>query len=305
MTRIMKAIVVGSNGYLGQNIIISLLEKGVQLICHDLHDTSALKERAHLLSYHKLDITDGVAVADVDWNADAVFFLAGLTGTRVSIEKAPLYVKTNELGLAHVLDALVKQGARPRILFPSTRLVYRGATGPIPEDHEKEFKTVYALNKFSCEQLLRIFAVNYGIPYTVFRICVPYGNLGNVPFSYGTIGFLMKQAATGAILLYGDGNQRRTFTHVGDIAEIMFRCLSAKPTENAVYNMGGEDYSLKQVAEMIATLRQATIRFQEWPALDLRLESGDTVFDSRKLDLLLSYRYQYRFLDWLNSLDMH
>ena len=300
----MKAIVIGSNGYLGQNIIISLLEKGVQLVCHDLHDASALKEHAHLFSYHSLDITDPEAVAAVDWNADAVFFLAGLTGTRVSIEKAPSFVKTNELGLAQVLEALVKQDVRPRILFPSSRLVYNGSPGPIPEDHEKEFKTVYALNKFSCEQLLRIFAVHYGIPYTVFRICVPYGNLGNVPFSYGTIGFLMKQALTGTITLYGDGSQRRTFTHVGDIANVMFRCLSAKKTENAVYNIGGEDYSLKQVAEMIATVRQATIRFQEWPALDLLLESGDTVFDSRKLDLLLSYRYQYSFLDWLNSLDM-
>ncbi len=82
----------------------------------------------------------------------------------------------------------------------------------------------------------------------------------------------------------------------------MFRCLLVKETENSVYNIGGEDYSLKEVAERIATVRQTTIRFQEWPPVDLMLESGDTVFDSRKLDVVLRYRYQHRFLDWLNSL---
>lgn len=299
----MKVIIIGGNGYLGQNITIDLLDRGVQLACYDIHESAALKDQAHRFSYHPLDITDGMALDAVDWSANAVYFLAGLTGTRVSIEKAPLYVKTNELGLVRTLDAMVKQGVHPRVLFPSSRLVYKGAPGPLQEDHEKEFKTVYALNKFCCEQLLKIYASHRGIPYTVFRICVPYGNLGDVPFSYGTIGFLMKQAATGEITLFGDGSQRRTFTHVGDMAEIMFRCLSDRQTENAFYNIGGEDYSLKQAAELVAAVRPATIRHQDWPAVDLALESGDTVFDSRKLDLLLSYRYQYRLQDWLNSLE--
>lgn len=297
----MKVIIVGSNGYLGQNITISLLDKGVQLACYDIHESAALKEQANRFRYDQLDITDSAAVAAVDWNADAVFFFAGLTGTKVSIDKTPQYINTNEIGLAHVLDTLVKQGVYPRVMFPSSRLVYKGASGLISEAYEKEYKTVYALNKFCCEQILRIFAIHHGIPYTVFRICVPYGNLSNVLFSYGTIGFLMKQSVTGSINLYGDGSQRRTFTHVGDIAEIMFRCLSFKQTENDVFNVGGEDYSLKQVTEMIAKVRQVTVRFREWPAVDLLLESGDTVFDSRKLDSLICYRYQYNFLDWLKE----
>ena len=298
----MKAIVVGSNGYLGQNLTIDLLNRGVHLACYDIHGAGALKEQAHRFSYQSLDITDEQAVQAVDWSADAVYFLAGLTGTRASIEKASFYVGTNELGLIHTLDAMAKQGVHSRILFPSTRLVYKGAPNPLKEDDEKEFKTVYALNKFCCEQLLKIYSVHYGIPYTVFRICVPYGNLGDVPFSYGTIGFLMKQAETGTITIFGDGSQRRTFTHVGDIGEIMFRCLSDRQTENDFYNIGGENYSLWQAAEWIAMVRPATIRCRDWPAMDLALESGDTVFDSRKLDQLLSYRYQYRLLDWLDSL---
>ena len=299
----MKAIIVGSNGYLGRNLTIHLLNRGFQLACYDLHDAGAMKDPAHLFSYHSLDIAEEGALDAVDWKTDAVFFLAGLTGTRISIENAPSYVKTNELGLARTLSAIVKQNVHPRIIFPSTRLVYRGAPGPLKEDETKEFKTVYALNKFSCEQLLRIYSVHFGIPYTVFRICVPYGNLGSIPFSYGTIGFLMKQAAGGRIHLYGDGSQRRTFTHVGDIVEIMHRSLSNRKTLNDVFNIGGEDYSLKQVAEMIAAVRPAKIHYQDWPAIDLLLESGDTVFDSGKLDGILSYRYQHHLMDWLRSLE--
>ena len=299
----MKAIIVGSNGYLGRNLTIHLLGRQFQLSCYDLHAASEMKDQAHLFSYRSLDITEADALDAVDWNADAVFFFAGLTGTRISIENATLYVKTNELGLARTLDAIARQNVRPRIVFPSTRLVYRGGPGPLKEDETKEFKTVYALNKFSCEQLLRIYSVHFGIPYTVFRICVPYGNLGNIPFSYGTIGFLMKQAADGRINLYGDGSQRRTFTHVGDIAAIMHRSLSSRKTLNDVFNIGGEDFSLKQVADRIVAVRPAKIRYQDWPAMDLLRESGDTVFDSGKLDGILSYSYQHHLMDWLRSLE--
>ena len=54
----------------------------------------------------------------------------------------------------------------------------------------------------------------YGIPYTVFRICLPYGTLVPEASSYGTAEFFMKKATAGEnITLYGDGKQRRTITY--------------------------------------------------------------------------------------------
>lgn len=58
------------------------------------------------------------------------------------------------------------------------------------EDDEKETKTIYAVNKIACENLLYAYRQNFDIPYTIFRICVPFGNMFSDDYSFGTIGFL-------------------------------------------------------------------------------------------------------------------
>jgi UDP-glucose 4-epimerase len=170
------------------------------------------------------------------------------------------------------------------------------------EESEKECKTVYALNKLCCESLLDIFASHYSLRYACFRICVPYGNVADVVYSYGTLGFLLRQASQGEIVLYGNGLQRRTFTHVGDIAAIMHEAAVSRKLQNDVYNIGGEDFSLRSVAELIALRKRCPIRSVPWPEDDLSLESGDTVFDHGKLQRDLGYVYRHRLEQWIDKL---
>jgi UDP-glucose 4-epimerase len=296
----MIAIVVGCNGYIGQNLTLFLLSKGVELRCYDIHSDVAIKDKN--IDYKKLDISDSKECSFVNWDVDVVYFLAGLTGTKASIEQADKFISTNDGGLNNVLSNITIQKASPRFIFPSTRLIYKGSSIELAEESEKEFKTVYALNKFSGEQLLNIYSSFYGLKFTIFRICVPYGNLGDIPFSYGTIGFMMKQSATGSITLFGDGNLRRTFTHIGHIVSILYIASSVQNTINDIYNIGGESFSLKEIADLIAEKDGSTINYVEWPHLDYLLESGDTVFNSQKIDNLLQLSYPYNFRKWLERI---
>lgn len=105
-----------------------------------------------------------------------------------------------------------------------------------------------------------------------------------------------------AITLFGDGSQKRTFTHVGDICRSILDTAFSENTNNQTYNIGGETLSLNQVASMIAQKYGVEVLYKEWSALDLAIESGDTIFDSSKLDALLPTPRRYRFQDWLNTL---
>jgi len=176
--------------------------------------------------------------------------------------------------------------------------------GKLREGDEKEFKTVYALNKFACEQYLEMYRRCFGIRYTVFRICVPYGNLLG-DYSYGTMGFLLGRAMKGEnIPLYGDGSQRRTFTHVYDICQILKEGAFLEGTLNDVFNIGGaDDLSMLELARMAAGKYGVDVTFSEWPGLDLAIESGDTVFDASKLERLMDYQYKYNLVDWLRESD--
>lgn len=294
----MKALLIGSNGYLGQNVFTYFRSRGIELRCLDVQSRSVITET----DYQTLDVTDSNSVRQVDWNVDAIIHLAGLTGTRASNDDPVRFTQVNEIGLQRMLDAIRRSGSRPHVIFPSTRLVYKGHERPLTEQSETECKTVYAINKLSCESLLRVYSQVYSLKYTCFRICVPYASLGSADYSYGTVGFMMRQAAQGEIVLYGDGTQRRTFTHVGDIAAIILATLRNDAVCNDVYNIGGETFSLGQVAALIADRKGCRVTRMPWPKEDLLLESGDTVFDDRKLQRDLGYRYEYQLGQWLAEL---
>jgi UDP-glucose 4-epimerase len=295
----MKALIIGSNGYIGRHLVRILQENGIPLSCCDKHDYSLDK----VDNYQKIDIRNRDQINDLDFGVDYIFVFAGLSGTTASFRNYKNFIDVNEKGLLNILDGIRSQNVFPRIVFPSTRLVYKGSNLPLSEESTLELKTIYASNKFACENYLKLYNEYYGIAYTIFRICVPYGNLLDGQYSYGTTGFFITQAINNkAISLFGDGSQRRTFTHVYDIVCIMVQTLQQTASKNETFNIGGEDFSLYEVANLIANKYHAEVTAKPWPEMDLKLESGSTVFDSSKIDDLLNYKYKYCLEKWVEQL---
>lgn len=299
MARASTAIVLGANGYLGGHLVRALERAGWRVRGHDLQERPAHGAAA----YAPLDLLRAGDVLAADWNADCVFLFAGITGTYSGFDQYERFVVLNELGLLNVLHAVRLSGRRPRIVFPSSRLVYRGADRPLREDDAKENKTIYAVNKNACEGLLAAYRNSFAIPYTVYRICVPYGNELGGDYSFGTIGNFLRQAREQkAIRLFGDGSLRRTFTHVEDICrQIALTCLQEGSAGQA-YNVAGEDFSLREVALRIAGKYGAELVQEEWPDRDLRIESGHTVFDAGKIESAFHPGLLRSFGEWLERL---
>ncbi|NTU74150.1 NAD(P)-dependent oxidoreductase [Candidatus Roizmanbacteria bacterium] len=294
----MKAIVIGANGYIARHLVKALKEnRGEVLVCSN---------RAESIDSHpdylQVDVTDPRSVDQLDFDADAVFVFAGLTGTAAGFNKYDDYICVNQIGLLNILDALKKKNPKIRVVFPSSRLVYKGQKDvALKEDAEKEFKTIYALTKYAGEETLQMYHNAFGLNYTIYRICVPYGNLLGGSYSYGTLGFMLGKAQKGeSITLFGEGSQKRTVTHVGDICEGILKTSLLSQTENGVFNIGGETLSLLDAATAVAKKYGVGVEFKPWNPLDLSIESGDTIFDSTKLDALLGSR-QYEFYSWLEQ----
>ena len=102
-----------------------------------------------------------------------------------------------------------------------------------------------------------------------------------------------------SISLYGDGSVRRTLTYMDDLCVTMIKAAVSEYCANDVFNVGGEDYSLKEMAELIAQKYDVGVDFVPWPDVALKIESGDTVFDSSKLDSLIGSYTNSRFTDWV------
>lgn len=277
-----KCAIIGSKGYIGKHLEYYLKQKKNDVVCYDVVESEDV-------NYHRCDLTDFESVRRIiDLKVDYIFMFAGLTGTYVGFDKANIFVNVNEMGLINLLNCIRESKYRPKIIFPSTRLIYKGADKALKEDDEKETKTIYAVNKIACENLLYAYRQNFDIPYTIFRICVPFGNMFSDDYSFGTIGFFIRQASNDRrITLYGDGSIKRTFTSMHDLCKQIVEVGMERVSDGEIYNIGGHTYSLRIAAEIIASYYKAEISFISWPERDLKMESGSTYFDSSKIERVM------------------
>lgn len=282
-----KIVILGANGYIGRNIayILGLEPDQYRLALYGVEPESV----DACAAYWQADMTDPEQVSKIDLDCDVIMMFVGRTGSANGFEQYNSFIDVNERTLLNLLTEYRRQNSMARIVFPSTRLVYHGVNGSLPENAKKEFKTVYAVNKFACEQYLAQFHRMYDVQYTIFRICVPYGTMIPGASSYGTAEFMLSKAQKGEnISLYGDGTVRRTLTHMEDLCRTLIEGALSVQCANDVFNIGGEDYSLKEMAERIATRCGVGIDNVPWPETAWKIESGDTVFDSTKLDERIS-----------------
>ena len=278
-----KCCIIGANGFIGKHIVDYLQRLyGIEVYCYDV------VVQAELPNYKCVDLTDRQAVENIDLNVDYLFMFAGLTGTYAGFDAYEKYININEIALLNLLDSVRKSEYRPRVIFPSTRLVYKGYDKPLREDDAKESKTIYAANKLACEGYLQAYRDSFDIPFTVFRICIPYGNMLSTDYSFGTVGFFIKQAQAGNdITLYGGGTIKRTFTHMEDLCYQIVEGAMKEESNGQIYNVGGETLSLKQAAEIVANKFGTNVVSIPWPERDLRIESDHTYFDDTKIQALL------------------
>ncbi len=294
-----RVAVLGANGYIARNLVY-VLKRDYPDYELNLYGIEP-KSLDNCENYVSVDMTAKEDVKKIDLSCDIVFMFVGKTGSANGFDEYEAFIDVNERTLLNLLNEYRKQKSRARIVYPSTRLVYKGKDEPQREEDEKEFKTVYAINKYACEQYLEQFHRIYDVQYSIFRICIPYGTLIPKASSYGTAEFMLNKAAKGEnITIYGDGSVRRTLTYVYDLCKILIEGAISEGCANSVFNVGGEDYSLKDMAELIAKKYGIGIDYVPWPDDALKIESGSTVFDSSKLDALIkNHMTKSRFVEWL------
>jgi UDP-glucose 4-epimerase len=285
-----RVSLIGANGYIGKHLKRYLENLGYYVLSYDIMPDNSY-------NYYQTDMTDRDQIDNIKLDVDYIFMFAGLTGTYVGFDKYQTYNAVNELGLLNLLDAIKNSSFRPKVIYPSTRLVYKGYDKPLKEGDEKETKTIYSVNKLACEGYLQAYHDSFDIPYTIFRICIPYGNMLSTDYSFGTVGFFIKQSKAGNDLtLYGGGSIKRTFTHIEDLCYQIVEGAIKNESDRQIYNVGGETLTLRQAAEIVANKFGTKVVSVPWPEKDLRIESDHTYFDDAKIQRLLG-GFNYKRLE--------
>lgn len=297
-----KVVILGVNGYIGRHLAVWLQNQGAQITGYDI--APSLYPGLSGMEYRMADLSNAEVWKGLNLDCEELYCFSGLTGTSQGFDAYESFLKSNELLLLHLLNTLHARPDPPRVVFPSTRLVYSGREHAQFETEAGDgLKSVYAVNKFACEQYLSLYHRIYAIPYAVLRIGVPYGNSLGGDYSYGTLGMLIAQARSkGCITLYGDGSQRRTFTYIDDICRQLAGIALTPAANGKIFNCAGEEFSLREVAGQIAGYTHAQVVSVPFPDLAKKMESGSTVFESSKIEQLLEGQQQTVSLkDWLKN----
>ena len=283
----LKFSIIGANSSLARNFIFFLRDKNVSLKLYDIQD----KQFDGANNYLQVDFQNKNDIKKIDLACDAAFIFSGLTGAALSTKEANRFIDINEKVLVNILDLVKLQQTQCKIIYPSSRLVYKESENKLTEDAPLEAKSIYALNKISAESILKLYHQTFGIDYTVFRIAIPFGELNPSSNKYGILANLVEQSKKGEITLFGDGSGIRTFTHVRNICEALFFGSTSRATDNQIFNIGGYAYTLLEIANIISKNNNSKIVFTPWPEDLFKVEVKNGHLDSAKLDRLLNIDY--------------
>jgi UDP-glucose 4-epimerase len=95
----------------------------------------------------------------------------------------------------------------------------------------------------------------FGLNYIIFRPHNVYGEYQNIGDRYrNVVGIFMNQILRGKpMTIFGDGEQQRAFSYIGDVAPIIARAPLVKEARNRVFNIGADQpYTVNELALRVA-----------------------------------------------------
>jgi dTDP-L-rhamnose 4-epimerase len=147
---------------------------------------------------------------------------------------------------------------------------------PTPETKRPSLSSIYALNKYNQERMVLIFGRAYGretVALRFFNVYGPHQALSN-PYTGVLAIFGSRLLNDRPPMVYEDGNQRRDFVHVTDVARACRLALETPAAAGQVINVGsGESRTIVEVAQVLAA---ATGKRQLTPHVVGKYRAGDT-----------------------------
>lgn len=255
----MKALVTGGAGFIGSHIVEKLLSMGseVVVIDNEYSDNDQFHWNEKSKNY-KYDICDYIHTRPLYDGVDYVFHCAAEARIGSSIENPVNAMNINALGTCTVLQCARESGVK-KVIYSSTSAAYGLNDYPNVETQPDDCLNPYSVSKVAGEKLCKMYTDLYNLPTIIFRYFNVYGERAPKKGQYApVISIFLRQLSAGeSLTIVGDGEQRRDFVYVGDVARanIMAAISNLEPDNyGQVYNVGtGKNYSVNEIAEMISS----------------------------------------------------
>ena len=242
-----KFLLTGAAGFIGSHVAITLLERGDDVHgidnLNDYYDPTLKDARLARLTgrpgftFQKLDVADrpGMEALFASQRFDKVIHLAAQAGVRYSLENPHAYIDSNIVGFTNILEGCRHNGVQ-HLTYASSSSVY-GANEAMPFSVHQNVDhplSLYAATKKANELMAHTYSHLYKLPTTGLRFFTVYGPWGRPDMAM----FLFAKAILSGqpIDVFNNGQMRRDFTFIDDIAEGVVRTSDLVASPNAAWD---------------------------------------------------------------------
>ena len=257
-----KIIVTGSCGFIGYNLINSLNQFeeiiGIDSL-NNAYDNKLKKLRLENLKnlenfkYIQLNFSDSNDIRkneSIFQDCDVLIHLGARAGVRQSFKDPERYLMDNTLGTTNLSLQVKEKGIR-KFIIASTSSIYGDTGEQLAVENKDELfypPSIYASTKSFGEILAKNILEDTNTYIQIPRFFTVYGPYGRPDMSI--LRFIHWINSGEKLILYGDGNQRRSFTYIDDIVKGLMALLQYEGS--GTFNFGSnETWSLNEVIDII------------------------------------------------------
>jgi UDP-glucuronate decarboxylase len=238
----MNIIVTGCAGHIGSLLTKKLLNEGHQVYGIDNLSTgfeSNLIESSSF-EFFKGDINGNALRNELPQNVkyDAIYHFAACVGVHRTLMN-PSLVFEDLVGLKNVIDFVLMNRVK-HVFFSSSSEVY-GEPVVLPLNERStplNVRLPYAAVKSMGELLITEYSKLFDFRYTIFRFFNTYSEFQSNDFVVPI--FIKKAMSNEDLVIYGDGNQTRSFLYAEDNVNFCCQCLYDERSFNMTINVGSE-----------------------------------------------------------------
>jgi UDP-glucose 4-epimerase len=262
----MKILITGGAGFIGSHLADQLLEMGEEVYAIDDLSTGSLKNVEHLQDNSRFHLVVDTVLHEAVMNelvfkCGQIYHMAAVVGVKQIMNRPVETLETNVKGTEMVLKLANRH--KKKVLIASTSEVYGKVmdgenSGLLTEDTDRlmgsttKRRWAYACSKALDEFLALAYYEEKKLPVVVARLFNTVGPRQTGQYGMVIPNFVQKALIDKPIVVHGDGNQSRSFTHISDVVEALIDLMAEPEAEGLVVNVGGtEEVTIKDLALLV------------------------------------------------------
>jgi len=290
-----KVLVTGGAGFIGSHVTDNLVNLGYEvMVLDDL--SGGFHENIHPNAVFIHGSINNYELIDQIFSQnkfDFVYHLAAYAAEGLSHFIKRFNYENNLIGSVNLINASIKNDVKC-FVFTSSIAVYGSSPElPMTEETNPHPEDSYGIAKLAVEQELRTCKEMFGLNYIIFRPHNVFGERQNIGDKYrNVVGIFMNQILQGKPMsVFGDGQQTRAFSYIGDLSPIMAESIENPNAYNQIFNIGADQpYSVNELAGAVAKAMGENLVVNHLPA---RNEVQDAYSSHKKLDQVFGIREKH------------